>query len=63
MEKKLTSVQAAKILGITKARVNQFVRAGRLKAELFGRVYIFDPAEVKRFSKIKRPLGRPLAKE
>lgn len=46
---KLTTKQAADILGVSTSRVRQFKLAGRLKATKFGRDLVFDRAEVLKF--------------
>jgi len=47
-------------LGVTAARVRQFIRAGRITAEQFGRDWMIDPASL---AKVKdRKPGRPKRK-
>jgi excisionase family DNA binding protein len=44
----LTTQQAAAELGVNDSRVRQLIRAGKLKAQQFGRAYLLEPAEVKK---------------
>jgi excisionase family DNA binding protein len=37
--KQLTTREAAKRLGLTRARINQLIRSGYIKAKRFGQVY------------------------
>jgi excisionase family DNA binding protein len=53
----ITTIQAAKTLGVTKARVLALIWEGRLPAAKFGNQYMIDPADL---AKVKdRPTGRP----
>jgi excisionase family DNA binding protein len=53
-----TGREVAKRLKVTRQRVHQFVREGRLIAvRLWGRD-LFDAEEVERFAQLKRPCGR-----
>ncbi len=54
MPEKITTSQAAKLLGVTPGRVHHYVTAGRLTATTFGRDLAFDVAEVKNFQRLKR---------
>lgn len=56
-----STVQAAKILGLTSCRVQQFCKNGRLGTKV-GRNYVIPADELKRFSKRDRPPGRPVVK-
>jgi len=61
MVKKLTTRQAAEVLGVSPPRIRQLVLDGELPAEKFGRDLVIlesDLAKVKR-----RPLGRPPQKK
>lgn len=58
--KLLGTREAARILGVTQARVRQLIIAGLLHAEKVGRDHLIDPVELKRFSAEERRLpGRP----
>ena len=54
----LTAVQAAKILGVSRQRVQQLVDEGVIKASRFGRALAFRPVDVER-AKSRRGPGRP----
>lgn len=58
--KDMVTVQAAaRMLGVTHNRVLQFIEAGRLSAtKVTPRLYLLDPADVRRFSRIPRKPGR-----
>ena len=53
----ITVPQAAEHLGVTRARVHQFIREGRLKVIRPGREYVIGRAEFERFAAIPRPSG------
>ena len=57
MNGKITSTEAAAILGVTASRVRQLAR--QLHASKVGRDLFFDPKFVRKF--VKRPCGRPKA--
>jgi excisionase family DNA binding protein len=57
MEKLLTTKEAALILGVTPARVRQFVMRGQLPAEKFGRDLSIKRSDLKRLE--SRRVGRP----
>lgn len=44
-----TAPQVAKMLGVTNMSVNRWIRAGKLKAYKFGRVYRIPVEEFERF--------------
>lgn len=56
----ITTSDAAEILGVTPARVRQFVLEGRLKGKKLGRDLLLDESEVRAFaSKPRKITGRP----
>jgi excisionase family DNA binding protein len=57
--KLLTTPQTAAMLGVSRYRVWQFIKSGRLPAELIGRDYFVKERDVAKFKSIKRPHGRP----
>jgi site-specific DNA-methyltransferase (cytosine-N4-specific) len=60
MSKTCTTEQAANYLGISQARVRQFILEERLKAQKFGRDYMIAFNELMKFAKIGRKRsGRP----
>jgi excisionase family DNA binding protein len=59
MTEKITSAQAAKILGISPGRVRQLVLAGELASEKFGRDHLFDRTAIDEYQQRRRPIGRP----
>jgi excisionase family DNA binding protein len=60
MAKLLGTREAARVLGVTQARVRQLILGGLILAEKVGRDHLIDPAELKRFSSEDRRLpGRP----
>lgn len=58
----LTSTQAANELGITKSRLCQIIKDGRLTAVTFGNALMIEPSDLKAFKKIVRKAGRPKKK-
>lgn len=59
IEGMLTVSDAAKLLGVTRARVLQFIDDARLPAtKVTPKLYLLDAADVKRFSRIPRRPGR-----
>jgi hypothetical protein len=59
-EKLLRTGQVAKILGISRERVNQLVRAGALiPAHSLDKMNLFQRAEVEVFRERERKRGRP----
>jgi excisionase family DNA binding protein len=63
MGERLTTVEAADIIGITPSLVRKYVREGRLEAERVGEgrrsTFYFEREEVERFAAIPRKIGRP----
>jgi excisionase family DNA binding protein len=57
MGKKLTTKEAAQILGVSDARVRQLVLSGKLPAEKFGRDLMIDEADLEAVK--ERKPGRP----
>lgn len=55
----VTSREAADLLGLSKARVDQFVRKGRLSGVMVGNTRLIPRAEVEAMKKTPRPPGRP----
>jgi len=61
MVRRLTSKEAAEILGVSRPRVQQMVLKGQLPAEKFGRDLVILESDLQ---KVKhRPLGRPPKKK
>jgi excisionase family DNA binding protein len=57
MDAYISTNQAADRLGITRQRVLQLIKGGRLRAEKFANVYMIRPADLKQVE--DRPQGRP----
>lgn len=55
----MTTREAAAELGITKARIDQLCKAGRLKFVMKGNVRLLPRADVEAFAMLDRPAGRP----
>jgi excisionase family DNA binding protein len=55
----MTTREAAEALGVTKARVDQLCKAGRLKFVMKGNSRLLQRADVEAFAKLDRPSGRP----
>jgi excisionase family DNA binding protein len=56
----LTTVEVARMLGISQSRVRQYILAKRLKAKKFGRDLVVERKEAERFRREGRlPEGRP----
>lgn len=53
----LTTSEAAERLGVTRWRVNALIKAGRLKAEQKGQIYLIDERDLKAVM-VRKP-GRP----
>jgi excisionase family DNA binding protein len=53
----ITTNEAAGALGVTRQRVLQLIKDGRIKAEKFANVYMIRPAELDHIE--ERPMGRP----
>lgn len=61
MSKKLTTKEAANILGISDARVRQLVLSGKLPAQKFGRDLQIDEKDLEKVK--ERKAGRPKKRE
>jgi len=57
MDELLTTAQAARELGLSTARVRQYIVLGRLRAIKPGQDYLLTRAEIANF--IRNPPGRP----
>lgn len=58
--KYLTTKEAADAAGVSVGRIYQLANGGRIQvAERIGMAMLFDKAEVERFKKIPRIMGRP----
>jgi excisionase family DNA binding protein len=56
----VVSVQrAAEITGLHPETIREYLRAGRIKAQRIGRVYVIDERDLKRFLATPRKPGRP----
>jgi excisionase family DNA binding protein len=55
----VTTVEAAELLGVSRARVDQFCRDGRLPAEMVGMMRLIRRGDVMAFKKQPRPEGYP----
>jgi excisionase family DNA binding protein len=55
--------QAAEELGVSGARVRQYIAQGRLAARKFGWQWLITRAEFERFAAIPRPTGKPPGKK
>lgn len=55
----LTTKQVAEKLGVSPARVRKMVIDGLIKADKLGRDNVITEAELKRFEKLDRSVGRP----
>lgn len=53
----LTTAEVAENLGCSQKWIQALIKRGDLKAVLFGKTYLVDEAEAKRFK--RKPLGRP----
>jgi len=51
--------QAAEFLGLHEQTVREYLRAGRIKAQRIGRVYVIDERDLRRFLATPRKPGRP----
>lgn len=54
----LSVMEAAKKLGVSRWRVNQFINDGRLPAQKIGRSYVIKESDIKFVQ--ERKVGRPL---
>lgn len=55
----LTTHEAANRLGLTARSVARLIKRGALTATKRGRDYLIDEAEVDRYQRERRPVGRP----
>lgn len=55
----MTVAEASKRLGVTRARVCDFIRAGRLAATKFGKSWAIDRTSFDAFAAKKRATGYP----
>lgn len=63
MENLFTTDGAARLLGVSRARVRSFIKDGRLTAEKRGRDYMIQEAHLEEFAADgRRPVGRPREK-
>lgn len=51
MQSKITVTEAAKILGVTRQRINARIKDGSLIAEKFGNFYLLDKKQVEKLKK------------
>lgn len=58
-EKMLSVAEAAERLGVTRGRVNIFIREGRLPAVRIGRSFALRESDVEAFAKQPRQVGWP----
>ena len=59
MERFVTTVEAARRLCLSRFRIWQFIRQGRLKAMRVGTLWLIDESELQRFAQLPRHKGRP----
>ena len=57
MSKVITTTDAAERLGVTRRRVLQYIKEGRVRADKMGRDYMVDLESVEEFR--PRPTGNP----
>jgi excisionase family DNA binding protein len=50
-DKTLTTTQAAEMLGLSKETVKKYCQNGAISAVKFGRSWLIEPSEVKRYKK------------
>ena len=55
----VTVKDAAELLGLSKPRVDQLIKAGRIRCEAIGGIRLVLRGEVAAFKRKKRPTGRP----
>lgn len=58
--KLLTTSEVAKKLGVTRWRVSQLIKDGRLKAEKYGQIYLIKEEDIEIVK--ERKVGRPAKK-
>lgn len=61
--KKITTSEAAKILGVNSSRVRQFLADGRIPGEKLGKNWMLDLKKVMIFNRIPRNTGIPILGE
>jgi excisionase family DNA binding protein len=55
----VSTQQAAEIMGLHIQTIREYLRAGRIKAQRIGRVYVIDERDLRRFMAVERKPGRP----
>lgn len=55
----LTAQEAAVRLGVTHSLICRWIKKGKIEAEKLGRTYAIKEAEIERFAKEPRQVGRP----
>ena len=55
----MTAAEAARVLGVTPARVSQLIRAGKLKAHRKGSMTLVEVDSVEKYAGTPRRAGRP----
>jgi site-specific DNA-methyltransferase (adenine-specific) len=62
MGKLLTTMEAAKCLGVSPARIRQYIVEARLKSEKHGRDHFIEEKDVEKFAREgRKERGRPKA--
>lgn len=56
---KISTKQAADIIGVSQRRVQKLVADGRLKSQLVGGVHLLELSDVQKFAAKERPAHRP----
>jgi DNA binding domain, excisionase family len=59
----MTTTEAAAHLGVTRAWLWQLIKRGTIKAEMRGRDWWIEDAEVERYRRERKPAHRPRVKE
>lgn len=57
MSEPITAVEAARRLGVSRRRVLQLIKQGRIEARFFANAYMVDPESVAAFK--RQPPGNP----
>lgn len=60
--RKMTTTEAAAILGVTRAWLWRLIKRGTIKAERRGRDWWIEQAEVDRYNAERKPAHRPVKK-
>jgi excisionase family DNA binding protein len=55
----VSTQQAAEITGLHVETIREYLRAGRIRAQRIGRVYVIDERDLRRFMAVPRKAGRP----